>query len=568
MSYKVLTLEAIEDAYAAVEEVQARASSSTQPEPDSEHEGRSRFQRRQAIATESLQFDQKHELGVRPPRTLKELEQVHQQGGFLSKGMNFKHRAEAEMLCKEADNYTGHSSTELYCNALMYEVRCANYSDEEGGCCARTSITFSTKDLHWTVNHHAEHSEACQCKTRAQKHDHSITPYTYLDLARISALQEAVNDDITAPASEIKTILKDYIRLDLRSNKIFNLRRQLQRQLIGSAADAARHLPEFMAALRDDGHDCDVTMVDKDSMQALIMKQRRARFDRQQKKLPADQKRRWDEVCQAEAESVKELLQEDPPDTKYVVGWHIVLRSGKTMLPFLVPVMQTDATFMRSLLGGALYCTVLEDANNSLAPLAISWFWGGEGTMGWSTHTSAFAQYVPDGTRAIIDGTDAGIAAWLRVLAGKGKLFKCSVHFERTIKNDRQKRFYQQALKAPTQALFDKFRATITDAEYQALTQSNAEGSLFMLHCGQLFGFHCQNGAESLNNVLQDARKQRNHVGKRCTVSHPYLHASTAANSLTCPHVHRMYIRSHMHMGMQVCTHTHTYSHIRTYIHT
>ena len=361
------------------------------------------------------------------------------------------------------------------------------------------------------------HSEECKSQARSTEETRCITPYTYKDLARIPELQEALNEDIMLPCRIIHRALEEYIRGKIHRSKVSTLRRELQTQRFGTAAQAAQQLPALMKILQADGHVVDVQILNAASVTALIMRQRQSQFESQQKALPAAERKQWASVGEEEKASVSQLFARDSEDTKYVAGWHIVFRTAKAMIPFLVPVVFTDGTFIRSKVGGVLYCTVALDANHKLVPLAISWFLGGESIAGWSAHANFVAQFLPEGFRVIIDGTVAGIAAWELCLQAKsGKMLLCSVHFAKTIKSTPLQMFYHSALKAATVQDFNQIKrnSKITDAQYDSLVQRHGSERLFMRECGELHGNSCQSCVESLNNALLPARRSPNHVGK------------------------------------------------------
>ena len=506
-----------------------------------------RYQRRQKSASEILKFDRKNKLGVAPPRTLVEIGQALMQKPLIWDGLTVEHKVQVDMLCKEYDNYFGHTTK---CragrnNALLYQVKCTE-ENCEGGCCA----SFLMSSLHWKFNNVTPHTAECVKKAQARvrpdpeegaeelrsSKEHSITPYTYQDLALVTALQQVANDDISVPAKKLQSHLALLIHGSLQDSKIFKLRHELQKQLIGTATQAAREFPALMTILENDGHTVDVKIVEKSSMQAIILKQRQAQFESQQTKLSPAQRRRWADVLPEETEKAAELLARDEPNTKYLVGWSIIFRTGQAMIPHLTNVFMTDATFMRSKIGGALYCTVAPDANNGIVVMSVSWHWGGENSMGWRAHAELLCRIIPEGARFIMDGNAAAIAAFETYLRD-GKIFMCSVHFAKNIGKAIVKRFYHNALNTPTQALLDALKSTISVEDFNSLISKHRPERLFMQECGQLHGHHCQSSAESFNKTILECRKTCNHIGEPTYFTYMCIRDT---RTYTHTHTHRM----------------------------
>lgn len=509
-TFSVAEIEEIHDRVYALQHPPVARDEADEEDAETDLPDGDRFHRRRKTASEMLEFDEKNKLGVAPPRTLLELSQALSEKPLIYEGLTVEHKVQLEMRRKEQDNYYGHTTCCVAGrnNALLYDVVCTEEGCE-GGFCA----SFLVSQSHWRVKGTTPHTEECIKKAQSAEHKHSITPYTYLDLALVPELQQVANEDISVPCKKLQRYLALIIRGTLHRSKMLNLRQELQSQLFSTATEAVRDMPALMALLEKDGHTVDVKIVDKASMQAIILKQRRNQHENQQSKLPPAQRKRWADVCEEETKKAEEILQGHAPETQYVVGWNIVFRTGKAMIPHLIKVFLTDATFMRSKVGGALYCTVAPDANNGIVVGSISWFWGGENSMGWDTHADIFCQFIPPGARVIMDGNDAAMAAFLRCLQ-QGKPFMCSVHFAKNIGKGTTKKFYHQALKTPKQASFDALKANIPIEDYNQLVSKHGSERLFMRECGNLYGHHCQSMAESLNKALMDARKAPNHIGE------------------------------------------------------
>ena len=504
-----LSLEEVERVY---ERIEREISQHGAPQPEPEQEGQNclnRFQRRQKTASECLKFDIRNNLGVAPPRPLVLLSQEHAKQPLIFEGLEFDHKVQVEMRSKEHDNLFGHSTRQDDNDALLFRKSCSN--KDECGCEGGHAASFSTKRLKWRYFSVKEHNEACKEKQQSTKHAHSVTPYTYLDLALIPAAQEATNVDIMIPSKILHSILADFIVGKLHNNKMLNLRRQLQKQLIGSASDAARRLPRLMKILEDDGHSVDVQIVDSTTVQTIMMKQRQSQFERQQKN--ESNPRKWADVREEESANVKDLFKDDDSSTQYVVGWHIVFRTSKAMIQHLINVYFTDATFMRSSLGGALYLTVGVDANHHVVPVGLSWFWGGESSLGWTAHCKFVSPIIPPGSRIIIDGTIAGISA-LEEQLPHAEIFLCALHFAKTIKKASVKRFFEVAVKAKTIQELNAYKANITAEEYNSLVEKHTPARLVMVERLLLHGFSTQSLAESTNKAILEARGSYNHIGK------------------------------------------------------
>jgi hypothetical protein len=294
-------------------------------------------------------------------------------------------------------------------------------------------------------------------------------------------------------------------------------RHHLQVQLIGTAAQAVESLPALFQVLQNDGHSCDLTIVNQTEVVGIILKQKQNQFERQQKK---DKKlgqsgKKWSDVRDDEKESVEILVKNDPPSTKYVVAWDIVFRSAKSMIPHITRVFFSEAMFMRSKMGGALYVTSGLDANHHTVPVSVSWSWGGENTLGWRSHASFVCKHLPEDLPVIIDGTVPASQAFEAYMPPKSELFMCSVHFTKKLKG-KVKDFYQKAVKASTEDEFNQAKNLISPEQYDSLLAKvqNKTKRLFVRECEGLHGHSCRNAVESLNQAFMEARKAHHHIGQ------------------------------------------------------
>ena len=511
-----LSLEDIDEVFDRVQQTEedlARREQQHSSQPNA-HEDLDRFQRRQRDAEEVLKFEREQGLGVRPPRTKQEVGDLHGKNLLIYKDLVVNHKAQVEMLRKEHDNFTGH---ETVCipgqnTALRYAVQCV---DKEVLQCEGGFVASYRSGVGWKFIGVSQHCKECQDKVKLQNPAERSTPFTFRDLALITDVQEVVYEDFSAPSGPIGRRLQAYIPGKLGDKKMFELRRELQRQLVGTASQAAQDLPGLMRVLEEDGHDVQVTVVNQASMIQIILRHRQNQFEAQQSKFPVGQRRRWGDVKDDERVKAEDLVKDDSPSTQYVVGWSIVFKSAKAMVPFLTKVFFTDATFMRSKVGGALYCTVAADGNNHIVVFGISWFWGGEGRHGWNTHFQVLKDIIPPGSRVIMDGNVSAIAALMHFLP-LCIIFMCSVHFAKNITKSVLKTFFNKALKAPTQQEFDRLKSGISDADFQSLIARHEPARLFMLLCGELHGHHCQSIAESLNKAIMDGRLAQTLTGMPC----------------------------------------------------
>ena len=231
------------------------------------------------------------------------------------------------------------------------------------------------------------------------------------------------------------------------------------------------------------------------------------------KKNPSSARQPWRDVATEVEDRLKALHAECPEDAQYCLGISIGFRECVRMIPLLIPVMFSDATHNKGALAGTTtYCSTALDANHHIVPITVTYCVGAENRLGWFIHMDFVKKHFGDLLQdwvIIIDGIQAGVDVCEQL---GFSTFQCSRHLVKHM-NAKQTQLYRAALHARNIDKLTQIKDQDPD-HFQSLEHKHMKRQLYMLMSGRTCGHHCQSPVESLNAMLDEARKAQHVPGE------------------------------------------------------
>jgi len=470
------------------------------PEDDDEYTAtseRTQDSGRHQCALDSLRDDQKNKRGLRAPRKRLDVREAMEKDELLKPGQHFPHRSELEMRCREYQEASRISSPIKPLNALFMRMQ----SEELQRCLFKFSASYSTQSKNWTIKKFVPHKALCACRKKGQLK--CSTPYEAEDLARIEALKEAVNTDTNVQPKTLQGLLNEYLHDPLHATKLHRLKEILKEELIGSPQEQVTLVRATLKALEAEGHHTELQLGSCLQVKAILLRQRQAQHEQQQKNVLQAQKVAWSSLqTEVEAE-IEQLFADVEADTQFVVSWSVAFNPCVKMLHHIPPVLFSDATHVRHASGGMIYCHVGQDADHHIVPISHTYHIGHECKSAWLLAFAFLKRVCPSVEKDFILIMD-GIMSNFKNCGFRFLL--CSKHKRDSIKAPVDKDAYVEAVTASNTVKLEGALAKMSVAFRTKLLTAFKQEQLFMSKCKGSFGHHCQSTVESHNHQLLSAR--------------------------------------------------------------